>query len=246
MGPWLAYQRFYDPPGDRLFRMHFAGVADDDAVEDSRKRGTARTIAEAYRALTMREYLRGRWANVEQQWFGAYPLPLDNWIDWVQWQQLMRHVPLVAFLWVGYVLLFMRPAWIDLPDESLRLTRHLAWFALITMAIWIAVMIVPASAMIHQGSYAMTALLLFCGAVFVAALPALVRWTLLSLHLMVFAICYLCSTRVALVAPGAPRAGLFVVATLFLGLFAVALRLMPDESHDRTTPAALVCDADHF
>jgi hypothetical protein len=235
MGPWMMYQRFYDPPGDRLMRMHLAGVTDVDA------RGTATTIADGYRALSLPEYLRGRWANVRQQWFGTYPLPLDNWIDWVQWQQLMRHVPLVAFLCVGYVLLFTRPAWIDLPEEPLRLTRQLAWFALITMALWIVMMIVPASAVIHQGSYAMTALLLFCGAVFVAALPAFVRWTLLTLHVLLFAICYLFSTRVAVNAPGLPRNGAFVVAMLCFALFAVMLQLLPekdDRLDELVVPAA--------
>jgi len=223
MGPWMAYQRFYDPPGNRLFRMHFAGVSDVDA------RSTAQTIADTYRALTWREYLHGRWANVQQQWFGTYPLPLESRIDWVQWQQLMRHVPLVAFLCVGYVLLFTRPAWIDLPDEPLRLTRQLAWFALITMVIWIVTMIVPASTLIHQGSYAMTTLLLFCGAAFVAALPTFIRWTVLSLHLLLFAVCYLFSTRVAVTPTGPPQTGTFIVAMLLFGMFVGALHLLPDE-----------------
>jgi hypothetical protein len=223
MGPWLAYQRFYDPPGDRLFRMHFAGISDTDT------RGTVQTIADSYRALTLEEHLRGRWANVQQQWFGRYPLPLESWIDWVQWHQLMRHVPLVGFLCAGYMLLFMRPTWIDLPGEPLRLTRQLAWFALITMVIWIVVMFVPASTLIHQGSYAMTALLLFCGAVFVAALPAFIRWTVLSLHLLLFAVCYLFSTRVAVTPAGPPRPEAFIVAMSLFGMFAGALRLLPDE-----------------
>jgi hypothetical protein len=224
MGPWLAYQRFYDPPGNRLFKMHFAGVPDIDA------RGTGQALLDAYRGLTLEEYLHGRWANVQQQWFGTYPLPLESWIDWVQWQQILRHVPLVGFLCVGYVLLFMRPASPALLDEPLRLTRQLSWFALITMGIWIVVMIVPASALIHQGSYAMTALLLFCGAVFVAAMPLVIRWTVLALHLLLFASCYLFSTRVAVSSVGPSHPGAFIVAMLLFGIFVWLLHLLPEEN----------------
>lgn len=223
MSPWIAYQRLYDPPGNRLIKMHFAGIPNIDA------RSTTQALADSYRALTWQEYLQGRWANVEQQWFGVYPLPLESPIDWVQWQQLMRHVPLVGFLCVGYVLLFTRPAWLDLSDEALRLIRQLAWFALITMAIWIVVMIVPASTLIHQGSYAMTALLLFCGAAFVAALPTSIRWAILSLHLSLFAFCYLFSTRVSEIPHGPPQTATFITAMFLFGMFVAALRFVPAE-----------------
>lgn len=223
MGPWLAYQRFYDPPGNRLLKMHFAGVSDIDS------RSTAQALADGYRALTLRQHLSGRWANVQQQWFGTYPLPLESWIDWVQWQQILRHVPLVGFLCIGYVFLFMGPAWANLPDEPLRLTRQFAWFALVTMAIWILVMIVPASALIHQGSYAMTALLLFCGAVFVSALPALARRMVLGLHVLLFAVCYFFSTRVAVDVVGPSQLGAFILATLLFGGFVGGLYLIPED-----------------
>lgn len=232
MAPWIAYQRFYDPPGNRLVKMHFAGIADIDA------RSTTQALADTYRALTWREYLQGRLANVQQQWFGAYPIALESAIDWVQWQQFYRHVPLIGFLWVGYALLFTRgarPARSDLPDhadnpeEPLHLTRQLAWFALITMAIWIGVMIVPSSTMIHQGSYVMTTLLVFCGAAFVAALPAPIRWTIVSLHLVLFVLCYLVSTRVAAVPDGPAQPATFMLAMLLFAMFAATLTLLPGE-----------------
>jgi hypothetical protein len=232
MAPWIAYQRFYDPPGNRLVKMHFAGIADIDA------RSTTQALADTYRALTWREYLQGRLANVQQQWFGGYPIALESAIDWVQWQQFYRHVPLIGFLWAGYALLFTRvprPARSDLPgqadnlEEPLHLTRQLAWFALITMVIWIGVMIVPSSTMIHQGSYVMTTLLLFCGAAFVAVLPAPIRWTLVSLHLAVFVLCYLVSTRVAAVPDGPAQPATFMLAMLLFAMFAATLTLLPGE-----------------
>lgn len=97
------------------------------------------------------------------------------------------------------------------------------------MAIWIVVMIVPASALVHQGSYAMTALLLFCGAAFVAALPTFIRWTVVSLHLLLFFACYLLSTRVAVTPHGPAHVERFVLATLFFVLFVGALQFVPAE-----------------
>lgn len=224
MAPWMAYQRFYDPPGDRLLKTHFAGVEQVDP------RSTTQALADTYRALSWQEYAEGRLANLRLQWFGTFPIPLESPIDWVQWQQFYRHVPLIGFLWAGYVLLFTRPARSDLPDESLHLTRQLAWFAFITMAIWIVLMIVPSSTLVHQGSYVMTTLLVFCGAAFVAALRSLVRWTIVSLHLGLFVWCHLVSTRVAVVPDGPAQPALLLAALLLFGLFAAAVRLLPAES----------------
>src|SRR6185295_10615381 len=43
--PWFAYQRFYDPPGDRLLKWHLGGQeAKDESV------GTWQVIRKSYRA----------------------------------------------------------------------------------------------------------------------------------------------------------------------------------------------------
>jgi hypothetical protein len=42
--PWTAYQKLYDPPGDRLVKWHLGGADTPDS------RGTLQTIVDAYRA----------------------------------------------------------------------------------------------------------------------------------------------------------------------------------------------------
>ena len=55
--PWFGYQKLYDPPGDRLFKMHLAGVE----KVDPRPFGTV--LREAYSKLTRQQILETREAN---------------------------------------------------------------------------------------------------------------------------------------------------------------------------------------
>lgn len=56
--PWMAYQAFYDPPGNVLIKMHLAGLEPDDP------RGSLRAIADAYSALPLRTILENKLANL--------------------------------------------------------------------------------------------------------------------------------------------------------------------------------------
>ena len=40
--PWLAYQRLYDPPGDRLLKWHLAGVTEVEVTMTAETRGELR------------------------------------------------------------------------------------------------------------------------------------------------------------------------------------------------------------
>ena len=65
--PWSAYQRFYDPPGDRLLKMHLAGINDVD------QRPAAVAIAQAYAHAPLDEIVRNKIGNV-QAVLGTAPL----------------------------------------------------------------------------------------------------------------------------------------------------------------------------
>lgn len=68
LAPWLAYQTFYDPPGDRLVKLHFAGVSDPDD-----RRGAGEAIVEAWRSLPARELAERKLRNLATL-TGAVPL----------------------------------------------------------------------------------------------------------------------------------------------------------------------------
>src|SRR5262249_10315496 len=56
--PWWAYQRYDDPPGDRLIKWHLAGVIPLD------DRPISRTLIESYAALTPAQLLKNKSDNL--------------------------------------------------------------------------------------------------------------------------------------------------------------------------------------
>ncbi|MGN6275447.1 MAG: hypothetical protein ACTHNP_05870 [Solirubrobacterales bacterium] len=60
LGSWSAYQRYADPPGDRLLKWSLAGVP------EITKRGTLETIVDAYREAGIGGTLQNKWGNFTQ------------------------------------------------------------------------------------------------------------------------------------------------------------------------------------
>lgn len=56
--PWVYFQKFIDPPGNRLLKSFLAGVPDIDP------RGVLETVNQSYGALTWHEYVQGRLDNL--------------------------------------------------------------------------------------------------------------------------------------------------------------------------------------
>ncbi|HTL68173.1 MAG TPA: hypothetical protein VL200_10965 [Lacunisphaera sp.] len=55
--PWALYQRFCDPPGNRLLKWHLAGVVPVDA------RSLQQTLHDAYGSLSASQFLLNKWGN---------------------------------------------------------------------------------------------------------------------------------------------------------------------------------------
>ncbi len=58
LGPWSAYQRYFDPPGNRLVKWQIGGFEGID------ERGALETIVDGYREVGLGGALRDKWANV--------------------------------------------------------------------------------------------------------------------------------------------------------------------------------------
>jgi hypothetical protein len=60
LAPWSAYQRYADPPGDRLIKWQLGGSLEID------ERGALETIADSYREAGIGGTLEDKWGNVTQ------------------------------------------------------------------------------------------------------------------------------------------------------------------------------------
>ena len=168
---WTAYQKFYEPPGNRLLKWHLAGVIPPDA------RSFGQTLVDSYRQLGWRGTLANRWSNLQLQWTG-------NWRDLLRFRPaadpLPRRAEEITFTgrtlgwWLPVALALPWLLWTRRKDSDRILARGLIWWICGWLA-WLALMFLPDSARCHQGTL-VTQLLGF----------ALLLWAAWSLHRLVF------------------------------------------------------------
>ena len=148
--PWLAYQKFYDPPGNRLFKWHLAGVIPKDA------RGTWETIRGSYGALSWHEIVAHKTFNLRRQLEG-------NWRWWRDFSfagapQRRNN----EFFFTARALTWWLLGFVALPIALARRRRRIPWpahrmlaaWTFATLVLWCLLMFTGGQAVIHQGSYA--------------------------------------------------------------------------------------------
>ncbi|MFT3867600.1 MAG: hypothetical protein QM715_03775 [Nibricoccus sp.] len=196
--PWTLYQKFYDPPGNRLLKWHLGGVVPVDA------RPLGQTILDSYRSQPASELLTAKWRNTKMMFYYLDALT-ENWRAATNlWNQGRR---MDAFVRFSYQLregcffhlvqspeLFIAGLF-GLIAFLFRRTRvmpefHLAYiltavFAFGTIA-WCLLMFVPGSTTNHQGSYFNNACLFLLSGIGVSALPKLLRWPLACVYVLWF------------------------------------------------------------
>ena len=152
--PWLAYQRLYEPPGNRLLKWHLAGAEAPDA------RGFGETLRTAYGGLTWSEIAAHKAAN-----FGV--LFAGNWRalgDFSAEHAKARRADEFFFLfrtltwWHAGTALLLAALLLPRGRAALAGTARLQvglllWCAL-TLILWCLLMFTPQSTVIHQGSLA--------------------------------------------------------------------------------------------
>lgn len=169
--PWFAYQRLYEPPGNRLIKWHVGGAIAPDS------RSITTTLLESYRAQGWARTLDTRRANLRLLFRGDWPHLLttrDRAAIAGRRGNEIFHPFRTAATWIlgaaalpflAFIYLRRRPAW---RDHVRRHGQAVAWLVL-TLALWLALMFFPDGTMVHQGSYVVP-LLLF---------GLLTAWTLL-------------------------------------------------------------------
>jgi hypothetical protein len=163
--PWILYQKYYDPPGDRLLKFHLAGVTDP---HPELKLG--RLLAQKYGELTMEQVALNKLANFEVLFRAPIPwwkhsmalltglvtgdsakrsaavasIRFTVFLHWF-WSIDLSVISLPALLWC---LLFNRRQTPEL-DQAWRLWVCTA----LTLVAWCLIMFAPGSTSPYQGSY---------------------------------------------------------------------------------------------
>ncbi len=170
--PWMAYQRLYEPPGNRLVKWHIAGqIAPDD-------RGVTETLIDHYRTLgwektlaTRRDNFRDLFAGHWDRMFAPTDAATRKALREDEFFRLFR-TPALWILGVAALPLLAWRFFRQRPEWRSRLGRHglaLAWLGL-TLSAWIALMFFHGGTLVHQGSYVVPLLLM----------GLLISWTLLA------------------------------------------------------------------
>jgi len=180
--PWSAYQKFVDPPGNRLLKMHLAGEPSVDS------RSTWQGITDAYRSHSWREILQFKLSNLATL-FGGEPLEvLDPGFRRsaivnsrvAQWEWVWNDIGVLNIGWLGAAwLLFHRRKHSTAVPCSL-------WFlavSILNLVVWCAVMFGPNGTLARHSSYADIILLSIglCGYLF--TLPSVIALAVFVLEL---------------------------------------------------------------
>jgi hypothetical protein len=172
--PWTLYQKFYDPPGNRLLKMHLAGVILPDA------RGTYQTLRDSYGQLSPQSLIRNKWENVKTLGGKA---PFASGGDEGRVAQREYFWNALGVLNLGWIV----AAYSWLRRKRMARLPHagaLLGAAAINLAVWCIVMFGPAQTFTEHGSYTDIFLLSLGLIGFLLALPSAVLTVLLALQAM--------------------------------------------------------------
>jgi hypothetical protein len=191
LAPWGAYQRFYDPPGNRLAKMHLAGVETIDG------RSVGKALLDQYRRLSPGEVLENKWGNTVMLIGRPVVTPVDCSMTMLmcRWRKqeffyVFKALGILNFGWVGLACALCGWLWSAGP-VALRSVGAILVLGAVGLLVWVVLMFGPGTTLIHQGSYA-TMLLLFTGlAMAVATLPRWLWAVLFAAHLLSFALVWL-------------------------------------------------------
>jgi hypothetical protein len=180
VAPWIAYQRCYDPPGNRLLKWHLASAVPID------NRSAWQAVREAYTALTPAEVAAHKWANVKALVGLPWLEPTYRGPGWrAAWKsgEYYNLLKTLGVLNVGWLVLAV--PWLRRqPDPSLAEARTLLALALAGLAVWILLMFGPGATMIYQGAFATVIMLFVALATAVATLPRRAIVALFVLHVL--------------------------------------------------------------
>lgn len=141
--PWTLYQKFYDPPGDRLLKMHLAGVIPTD------HRSTVQALRDSYGHLTPQSLARNKWQNVTTL-IGNAPFAVSGDEARVaQREYIWSAIGVLNLGWIAAAFFCLKRSRTRLPHATVMIVA-----ALINLLVWCLVMFGPGQTFTEHGSYA--------------------------------------------------------------------------------------------
>jgi len=191
--PWTCYQRFVDPPGNRLLKWHLAGVVPID------QRGVGESIWQSYRELDATQIVENKLNNF-QALFRALTHGYAGWVpallrttvglgtpadyETVRLAQFYVLAANVAWMLPGLLLLgFRRPA--QHVQDRIQ-ARQMLYISLWICLVWCLLMFIPGETVVHQGSLLPPMLLSVAGMIGYCSISPLLGWLAFFLNGAVF------------------------------------------------------------
>ena len=181
--PWKLYQKYVDPPGNRLMKLHLAGVIPADS------RSTWQAVRDSYGKLTIKQVLTFKWENVvymlgpeSMSGVGLQGFHFDRGIRVNPGALETARVAQRDYIWnaIGFlntgwlaaifVLLSRRPA-------AIPYARWVLLAGVANLLLWCLIIFGPAGTPVAHSSYADILLVMLGLSGFLLALP---RWVPLS------------------------------------------------------------------
>jgi hypothetical protein len=161
--PWIAYQRFIDPPGDRLIKWHFAGKVPPSTES------ALHALVDAYSHLTPSQWVHARLQDIMIITRGALSAPVDALSVMVNNNASATASFIeVSFFHLFYSMWFASPLLLPpclavlywrgrasrLHDQDLTELLKLLATVLLVLVFWMVAMFDAGATSIHQGAYA--------------------------------------------------------------------------------------------
>jgi hypothetical protein len=212
VSPWIAYQKFYAPPGNRLIKWHVAGVVQID------NRSSLQAIKDSYGSLELSKIANYKWQNFRTL-LGSPTIHISS-HQGRRNDEFLFVVKGLGILNIGWLILL--PTLLVKPLRAvgeLKAIVAILGVSLVSLVLWILIIFGPGTTSIHAGSYA-TMMLLFVGlSMLVTRLPNLVTYFLLSIHIVNFVTTWILTTpprsaQTLITAPNVPLILLAIAASI--------------------------------
>lgn len=148
--PWFAYQRFYAPPANHLLKWHLAGQPDnqDESV------GFLSVLEDQYRLIGWAKAWDYRVANFQMLSDGSYLLAASPWDPEFRKKSSSWEFFVTTGSFGFWLLSLAALPWVIWKERRARsiVGPIVVWVAL-GLCVWILLLFLPRSAIVHQGSY---------------------------------------------------------------------------------------------